>query len=157
MVCATIEEFRQQLPDGTRILALDVGEKTIGLAISDALLGIASPLETIRRVKFTKDAEALAEVVKARNIGGFVVGYPINMNGTEGPKCQSIRQFCRSLQERLALPILLWDERMSTMAVNRMMIEADMTRQRRAEVVDKLAASYFLQGALDRLAFLQKQ
>lgn len=130
-------------------MGLDVGEKTIGMAVGDLMHGIATPLDTIRRVKFSKDVEILRKVVQDRGIGGFVIGYPINMNGTEGPRCQSIRQFAKNLQEKIDMPQLLFDERLSTSAVTRMMIEADLSRQRRAELVDKLAASYILQGALD--------
>lgn len=147
--CASMGELLTRLPANHRLMGLDVGEKTIGMAVSDALLSIATPLDTIRRSKFTKDMEALRKVVQDRKIGGFVIGYPINMNGTEGPRCQSTRQFARSLYEKLALPVFLWDERMSSLAVERMMNEAELSRNRKAELVDKLAASYILQGALD--------
>lgn len=149
MLLASLTEFRAALPPHTRLLGLDVGEKTIGLALSDVMRSIASPLETIRRTKFTKDLEALKKIVKDFAIAGLVIGYPVNMNGTEGPRCQSIRQFAKNLDAPLALPMMLWDERMSTMAVERAMLEADMSRQKRAENVDKLAAAYILQGALD--------
>lgn len=134
-----------------RLLGLDVGEKTIGLALSDALRSIATPKETLMRGKFTADAAKLISIIKEYAVAALVVGYPVNMDGSEGPRCQSIRQFVKNLQEKIDIPALLWDERMSTMAVNRMMIEADMSRQRRGELVDKLAASYILQGALDAL------
>lgn len=147
--CASIGELAERLAPNQRLMGLDVGEKTIGMAISDALLSIASPLDTIRRGKFSKDVETLARIVAERKVGGFVIGYPINMNGTEGPRCQSIRQFARNLHEKLALPVFLWDERMSSLAVERMMDEASLSRNRKAALVDKLAASYILQGALD--------
>jgi putative holliday junction resolvase len=147
--CASIGELMERLPANHRLMGLDVGEKTIGMAVSDALLSIATPLDTIRRGKFTKDIEALKKVVTERKVGGFVIGYPINMNGTEGPRCQSTRQFARNIHEKLALPIFLWDERMSSLAVERMMDEAELSRNRKAALVDKLAASYILQGALD--------
>jgi putative holliday junction resolvase len=147
--CATMSELVGQLASGQRLMGLDVGEKTIGMAVSDALLSIATPTDTIRRSKFTKDLEALEKMVKDRNIGGFVIGYPINMNGTEGPRCQSIRQFARNLHQKLGLPYYLWDERMSSQVVERMMTQGGLSRSRRAELVDKLAASYILQGALD--------
>lgn len=147
--CASINELAQRLAPNQRLMGLDVGEKTIGMAVSDALLSIATPVDTIRRGKFSKDVEALAKIVAERKVGGFVIGYPINMNGTEGPRCQSIRQFARNLHEKLALPVFLWDERMSSQAVERMMDEGGLSRNRKAALVDKLAASYILQGALD--------
>ncbi len=148
-VCAHIGELLSQLAPNQRLAGLDVGEKTIGIAVSDVMHSIATPLETIRRRKFSQDVEELKKIVASRNIGGFVIGYPINMNGTEGPRCQSIRQFARNCHQALAIPSLLWDERMSSSVVERMMVEADLSRARRAELVDKLAASYILQGALD--------
>ena len=152
MFCDDINDLIARLGPNQRLMGLDVGEKTIGMAISDALLSIASPHDTIMRGKFSKDAETLTALVESRKIGGFVVGYPINMNGTEGPRCQSIRQFCRNLHEYLHLPIMLQDERMSSMAVTRVMDDAELSRGRKAELVDKLAASYILQSALDKKA-----
>jgi putative Holliday junction resolvase len=137
-----------------RLLGLDLGTKTIGLAISDGALGTASPLETIRRTKFTADAAGLKEIVADRRVGGLVLGLPVNMDGTEGPRCQATRQFAKNLDREagLDLPIALWDERLSTAAVERFLIdEADMSRKRRGQVVDKMAAAYILQGALDAL------
>ena len=148
-------ELRALLSPGQRLLGLDPGQKTIGLAISDSNLAIASPLETIRRGKFTKDAETLRAICAERKVGGLVIGLPVNMDGSEGPRCQSVRQFAANLVEQagVALPIAFWDERLSTAAVERFLVEeADMTRKRRAEVVDKMAAAYILQGALDALA-----
>ena len=141
-------------PARPRLLGLDLGEKTIGLAVSDRRLTVASPLETLRRGKFTKDAEALAALCAAREIGGLVFGLPVNMDGSEGPRCQSVRQFAANLIELAGfeLPIAFWDERLSTAAVERVLIdEADMSRRRRGAVVDKMAAAYILQGALDAL------
>ncbi len=149
MFVDTISELIKSVEKGQRLMGLDVGEKTIGIAIADSEHTIATAQETIQRSKFGKDAETLRKLVEARNIGGVAIGYPINMNGTEGPKCQSVRQFARNLHEKLALPTLLWDERMSTMAVTRMMDEAELSRNRKAALVDKLSASYILQGALD--------
>jgi putative Holliday junction resolvase len=146
--------FHAQVPRRKRLLGFDVGTKTLGLALSDTGLSIASPLETIMRTKFTKDAARVAEIVKAQDIGGFVIGLPMNMDGSEGPRAQSCRSFAANLLEKLDLPLIFWDERLSTAAVTRMMIEADTTRARRAELVDKLAASFILQGALDRLRAL---
>jgi len=134
-------------------MGLDVGSKTIGIALADATLTVASPLETIRRSKFARDAERLAALIAEREVGGLVIGLPVNMDGSEGPRCQSVRQFARNLLERLDLPVAFWDERLSTAAVERMLVrEADLSRQRRAVLVDKLAAAYILQGALDALA-----
>jgi putative Holliday junction resolvase len=141
------------LPRNAPILGLDLGEKTIGVAVSDLSLTVASPLELIRKVKFTDDAKALFRLMESRGAGGIVIGLPVNMDGTEGPRCQSSRAFGRNLLRIKDIPIAFWDERMSSMAINRMLIdEADMNRARRAEVVDKAAAGWILQGALDRLA-----
>ena len=140
---------------GERLLGLDLGEKTIGLAVSDSALGVASALETLRRSKFTKDAAALKEIIAARKIGGLVIGLPVNMDGSEGPRSASVRQFAANLEALagLELPVAFWDERLSTAAVERVLIgEADMSRKRRSQVVDKMAAAYILQGALDALA-----
>ena len=134
------------------IVGLDLGEKTIGVAVSDTTRTIASPLALIRRAKFTADAEALLKLMEGRGAAGIVIGLPINMDGTEGPRCQSVRAFARNMLRLKELPIAFWDERLSSAAVNRMLIdEADTTRARRAEVVDKAAAAWILQGALDRL------
>lgn len=139
------------LPASGKLLGLDLGTKTIGVAMSDALRYSATPLETIRRTKFTADAQQLEALARANAVVGIVLGLPLNMDGTEGPRAQSTRAFARNLAQKLPLPIAFWDERLSTSAVTRMLIEADTRRDRRAEVVDKLAASYILQGALDRL------
>ena len=135
------------------IVGLDLGEKTIGVAVSDVSRSIASPLETIWKTKFTDDAKALFKLMDSRKAAGVVIGLPVNMDGTEGPRCQSSRAFARNLLRlKPDLPIAFWDERMSSMAINRMLIdEADVSRARRAEVVDKAAAGWILQGALDRL------
>ena len=139
------------IPPAGKILGLDLGTKTIGVAISDGMRYSATPLETIKRTKFTQDAERIIELVAENNAVALILGLPLNMDGTEGPRVQSTRAFARNLTQKLALPIAFWDERLSTAAVTRMMIDADLRRDRRAEVVDKLAASYILQGALDRL------
>jgi len=142
-----------ELPPAGALVGLDLGEKTIGVAVSDATRMIASPLGLIRKTKFTDDVEALFKLVDSRRPVGLVVGLPVNMDGTEGPRCQSSRAWARNvLRLRPDLPIAFWDERMSSVAVNRMLIdEADVSRARRAEVVDKAAAAWILQGALDRL------
>jgi putative Holliday junction resolvase len=152
MPIVRLEELRAALAPGTRILGLDVGSKTIGVALSDASLTVGTPQETIRRTKFTADAARLAALIAERHVGGIVIGLPVNMDGTEGPRAQSTRQFARNLLDKVDLPIAFWDERLSTAAVTRMMIdEADLTRRRRGQLVDKLAAAYILQGALDAL------
>lgn len=140
------------LPRHAPLIGLDLGEKTIGVAVSDATRGIASPLETIRRSKFTADITRMFALMETRGAVGIVIGLPINMDGTEGPRCQSSRAFARNVLRFREMPIAFWDERMSSMAINRMLIdEADVSRARRAEVVDKAAAGWILQGALDRL------
>lgn len=134
-----------------RLLGLDLGEKTIGLALSDLRRVIATPMHTISRGKFSKDAAELLSIIEKQEVGALVLGYPVNMDGSEGPRCQATRQYARNLEEKTPLPILLFDERMSTLAVTRTMLEADLSRQRRAELVDKMAASYMLQAVLDSL------
>jgi putative Holliday junction resolvase len=151
-----LEQLARVLPPGSRLLGLDLGTKTIGLALSDVGRRIASPLETIRRTKFTKDAEILLALAARHGVGGLVVGMPFNMDGSEGPRAQATRAFVRTLAPLAGLPIACWDERLSTAAVTRTLIEADRSRARRAELVDKMAAAYILQGALDRLAVLDR-
>lgn len=144
-------ELKQNLGPGQRLLGLDVGTKTLGLAISDASLTIASPLETVIRTKFSDDAERLRRIIAERDVGGLVIGLPVSMDGREGRRCQSVRQFAQNLLEVIDIDIAFWDERLSTAAVERTLIAADMSRKRRGEVIDKVAAAYILQGALDRL------
>jgi putative Holliday junction resolvase len=151
MLFATPTELVSALPPRTRLAALDLGEKTIGIAIGDPGHRVASPLTTIRRSKFTKDATELLRIMDEREIGGLVIGLPLNMDGTEGPRCQSVRQFAANLKPLRDVPVTFWDERLSTMAVTRDMIEADMSRAKRAKVVDQSAAAFILQGALDSL------
>ncbi len=139
------------IPERGKIMGLDLGTKTIGVAISDGMRYSATPLETIKRTKFTQDAERIIELIGQNQVVAVILGLPLNMDGSEGPRVQSTRAFARNLAAKISLPIAFWDERLSTSAVTRMMIEADLRRDRRAEVVDKLAASYILQGALDRL------
>ena len=135
-----------------RILGLDVGTKTIGLALSDATRIVATPHRTIRRAKFAEDVGILRAVIGDMGVDALVIGLPVSMDGTEGPRCQSVRQFAANLLETIDMPVAFWDERLSTAAVERMLIsEADMSRQRRAQVVDKAAAAYILQGALDAI------
>lgn len=148
----SIDELAQRLPPDRPLIGLDVGTKTIGVAISDRGRRIATPRETIRRGKFGPDAARLLDIAQGDRAAGVVIGLPISMDGSEGPRAQSIRAFARNLSGLTELPIAFWDERLSTAAVERMLIEADRSRARRAEIVDKLAAAYILQGALDRLA-----
>ncbi|MCE7796798.1 Holliday junction resolvase RuvX [Sphingobium sufflavum] len=150
MITTDKEAFRQALPNGGRLAGLDVGTKTIGVAICDAEWMIATGSETIARTKFSKDKGKLKEILAAQSIRGLVIGLPLNMDGTDSPRTQSSRAFARNVAD-LNLPILLWDERWSTQAVTRAMIDADTSRARRAVLVDKLAASYILQGAIDGL------
>jgi len=150
MIAANLIEFREALPAGGRLLGLDVGTKTIGVALCDAQWTIATPAELIRRTKFAADLERLRIFIKAQAVVGIVVGLPLNLDGSDSPRTQSVRAFARNLQP-LGLPILLWDERWSTQAVTRTLIDADASRARRAELVDKMAAAYILQGAIDAL------
>jgi putative Holliday junction resolvase len=149
-----LEDFLAALPPSGRLIGLDLGTKTIGLALSDLGRGIASPMETIRRKKFTQDAERLLQICAEQQVGGIVLGLPLNMDGTEGPRAQATRAFARNLAQKSDLPMTLWDERLSTAAVTRTLLEADSSRARRAEVVDKMAAAYILQGFLDRLGHM---
>jgi putative Holliday junction resolvase len=151
MAIRKLTELNEHLGRGRPLLGLDLGEKTIGMALSDTTLLIATPLNTIKRAKFTRDAETLESVIQEHDIGGLIIGLPINMDGTEGPKCQSARQFAANLLGRSDLEIAFWDERLSTVAVTRTMIEADISRAKQKQAVDKMAAAYILQGALDFL------
>jgi putative holliday junction resolvase len=146
------DEFAEALPSGAPLMGLDVGTKTIGLALSDTRRIIATPLETIRRRRFREDIVRLFALVDTHGAGGIVVGLPLTLAGTDGPRTQSVRQFARNLLALRDLPIVFWDERLSTVAVTREMIAHDMTRKRRAEIVDRVAAAYILQGCLDFLS-----
>lgn len=154
-----IEDFATALPAIGGIVGLDLGTKTIGVAVSDALRSVATPLSTLKRKKFTADAQALSEIVGARALTGLILGLPRNMDGSEGPRAQSTRAFARNLSRLPAFvdtPISFWDERLSTVAAERALLEADTTRKRRAEVIDAVAAGYILQGALDRLRHMRE-
>nr|WP_213394693.1 Holliday junction resolvase RuvX [Yoonia sp.] len=155
MICATPEDFAAQLPRHGAVAGLDLGTVTIGVAVSDVMRSVATPLETIQRRKFTLDAARLFEITGHRSIAGLVLGLPRNMDGSEGPRCQATRAFARNLEKLTPLPITFWDERLSTVAAERAMLEADMSRKRRAERIDNVAASYILQGMLDRLRHLE--
>ena len=139
---------------GKRLLGFDLGERTIGLALSDTMLTVATPLETLKRGKFSVDAVVIESLIHKHGVGGLVIGLPLNMDGTDGPSAQSARAFGRNFAARTELPIVFWDERLSTAAVTRTLLEADSSRKRRSEVVDKMAAAYILQGALDRLRMI---
>lgn len=153
MIHQSAADFADEVGSGGRLLGLDVGTKTVGLATCDAMWSFATPLETLKRGKFTADLERLRALVTTHSIEGLVVGLPLNMDGTDSPRTQSVRAFSRNLSP-LALPILLWDERWSTVAVERAMIDQDMSRAQRAEKVDAHAAAHILQGAIDALVNL---
>jgi putative Holliday junction resolvase len=155
MPVLTLDEFAATLPRYGGLAGLDLGEKTIGVALSDLTRTVASATETIRKTKFTADTDYLFKLLDDREIAGLVIGLPLNMDGSEGPRCQSVRAFARNLIARRDLPVLFWDERLSTVAVTRVMVdEHDLTRKRQAAAVDKLAAAWILQGALERLRVL---
>jgi putative pre-16S rRNA nuclease len=155
VICDTIEDFVAAAPSGA-LMGLDLGDKTIGVAVSDTLRSVASPLKTLKRGKFSVNAEELLALAAERAISGIVLGLPLNMDGTEGPRCQSTRAFARNLTGRTDLPITFWDERLSTVAAERALLEADTSRARRAEVIDHVAASYILQGVLERIGFMRR-
>jgi len=152
-----IEDLAPLLAPEARLLGLDVGSKTVGMALSDVTRSIATPFDTIRRTKFTADAKTIGEVIESNQVGALVIGLPLNLDGSEGPRAQSTRAFARNLAAYIGVPMMFWDERLSTAAVERHLIEADASRKRRAEVIDRMAAAYILQGALDRLRRLAEQ
>lgn len=151
MIAVSLQDMKAALPRGGRLMGLDLGEKTIGIAVGDPGHMIATPITTIRRKKFTEDAQALLKLIDDRQVGGVVIGLPLNMDGSEGPRCQSVRQFANNLAKLRDLPMAFWDERLSTVAVTRDMIAADLSRSKRAKIVDESAAAFILQGALDSL------
>ena len=154
MIIQMIEDFAANLPRGRAIFGLDFGEKTIGVAASDLRRSVATPITVIRRTKFTEDAKVLLTLIAERNIAGLILGLPRNMDGSEGPRAQATRAFARNLTKLTDLPIGYWDERLSTVAAERALLEADTSRKRRNEVIDQVAAGYILQGALDRMTYL---
>jgi len=154
VICADMGAFAAALPRNGGLAGLDLGTKTLGVAVSDGLRQVATPLTTIKRVKFTQDAAALLAIVEGRGLAGLILGLPLNMDGSEGPRAQSTRAFARNLERLTPLPIAFWDERLSTVAAERALLEADTSRRRRAEVIDHVAAGYIMQGALDRLRHL---
>lgn len=154
MILDDISQFLALLPVNRAVAGLDLGDKTIGVAISDLRRSVATPVETIRRVKFTLDAQHLLALLTQRGAHGIILGLPLNMDGTAGPRVQSTQAFARNLEKLTDLPITFWDERLSTVAATRALLEADTSRKRRAELVDHIAAGYILQGALDRMGFI---
>lgn len=154
MICATVEAFLAALPPNRAIAGLDLGDKTIGVALSDLRRQVATPIEVIRREKFTLDAAKLLALLETRGASGIVLGLPLNMDGSVGPRVQATQAFARNLEKLTPLPICYWDERLSTVAAERALLEADTSRKRRKEVIDQVAAGYILQGALDRMAHM---
>ncbi|KGM88331.1 RNAse H-fold protein YqgF [Roseovarius mucosus DSM 17069] len=157
MIFEDIAAFAGALPHGRAIMGLDLGTKTIGVALSDRLWSVASPHETVKRVKFTEDAARLMAIAAGREVGGIILGLPRNMDGSEGPRAQSTRAFARNLARLTELPIGYWDERLSTVAAERALLEADATRKRRMQVIDNIAAAYILQGVLDRMGHMRAE
>lgn len=156
MICEDLPAFVAALPPNRAVAGLDLGDKTIGVALSDLRLSIATPIEVIRREKFTLDAARLLTLLSARGAAGIILGLPLNMDGTAGPRVQSTQAFARNLEKLTPLPITFWDERLSTVAAERALLEADTSRKRRKEVIDQVAAGYILQGVLDRMAHLKE-
>ncbi|WP_299549550.1 Holliday junction resolvase RuvX [uncultured Tateyamaria sp.] len=157
MITDDTDAFLAALHPMQALIGLDLGDKTIGVAVSDTFWSVATPLETVRRKKFGVDAARLQTIIAERQVGGLVLGLPRNMDGTEGPRCQSTRAFARNFEKLWDGPITFWDERLSTVAAEKALLEADTTRKRRAEVIDHVAAGYILQGLLDRLAAIKRQ
>ncbi|WP_392338479.1 Holliday junction resolvase RuvX [Loktanella salsilacus] len=155
MICEDVISFLGNVPAFGALAGLDLGTVTIGVAVSDVMRGVATPTETIKRKKFGLDAAALLALCEKRQITGLVLGLPLNMDGSEGPRCQATRAFARNLERLTPLPITYWDERLSTVAATRALLEADTSRKRRAEVIDHVAAAYILQGALDRITHMK--
>ena len=156
MAVATLEELAERLNPGEPIAGLDLGTKTIGLAMSDLGRRLASPRPVLKRVKFTKDAELLLAFAAKEKVAAFVIGLPVNMDGSEGPRVQATRAFVRLMGEKTDIPFVYWDERLSTVAAERVLLEMDVSRAKRAERIDSAAASFILQGALDRLSSLAR-
>lgn len=157
MTILTLEELAAALPPGQPIAGLDLGTKTIGLSLSDLGFRFATPRTVIKRVKFGADAEALLSFAEKEKVSAFIIGLPVNMDGSSGPRVQATRAFVRNMEDKTALPFIYWDERLSTVAAERVLIEMDVSRKKRAERIDSAAASFILQGALDRLDALRRQ
>ena len=154
MIYEDVSEFANELQSNNSLIGLDLGTKTIGVAVSDTIFSVATPIKTIKRKKFSIDADQLLGIISIKNCCGVVFGLPKNMDGSEGPRAQSTRAFARNFSAKTQLPITFWDERLSTVAAEKALLEADTTRKRRAEVIDHVAAAYILQGFLDRLKIL---
>ena len=154
MIYEDVYEFSNELQSNNSLIGLDLGTKTIGVAVSDTILSVATPIKTIKRKKFSLDTDNLLEIISTKNCCGVIIGLPKNMDGSEGPRAQSTRAFARNFSAKTELPITFWDERLSTVAAEKALLEADTTRKRRAEVIDHVAAAYILQGFLDRLKVL---
>ena len=154
MIYEDVSKFGNELQSNNSLIGLDLGTKTIGVAVSDIILSVATPIKTIKRKKFSTDADQLLRIISIKDCCGVVVGLPKNMDGSEGPRAQSTRAFARNFSAKTLLPITFWDERLSTVAAEKALLEADTTRKRRAEVIDHVAAAYILQGFLDRLKIL---
>jgi len=152
MIYENILQFSNSLSKNSALMGLDLGSKTIGVAISDGLRAVATPLKTIKRTKFSDEVKILFNLIAEREISGIILGLPKNMDGSEGPRCQSTRAFARNIIRFKDFPIAFWDERLSTVAAEKALLEADINRKRRSEVIDHVAASYILQGALDRIS-----
>ena len=154
MIYEDVSEFANEIQSNNSLIGLDLGTKTIGVAVSDIILSVATPIKTIKRKKFSIDAEQLLELIATKHCCGIIIGLPKNMDGSEGPRAQATRAFARNFSKKTTLPISFWDERLSTVAAEKALLEADTTRKRRAEVIDHVAAAYILQGFLDRLKIL---
>ena len=154
MIYEDVYEFSNELQSNNSLIGLDLGTKTIGVAVSDTILSVATPIKTIKRKKFSLDTDNLLRIISTKNCCGIIIGLPKNMDGSEGPRAQSTRAFARNFSAKTELPITFWDERLSTVAAEKALLEADTTRKRRAEVIDHVAAAYILQGFLDRLKVL---
>ena len=154
MIYEDVSEFANELQSNNSLIGLDLGTKTIGVAVSDIILSVATPIKTIKRKKFSIDSDQLLGIISIKNCCGIVFGLPKNMDGSEGPRAQATRAFARNFSKKTTLPISFWDERLSTVAAEKALLEADTTRKRRAEVIDHVAAAYILQGFLDRLKIL---
>lgn len=154
MIYEDVYEFSNELQSNNSLIGLDLGTKTIGVAVSDTILSVATPIKTIKRKKFSLDTDHLLGIISNKNCCGVIIGLPKNMDGSEGPRAQSTRAFARNFSAKTELPITFWDERLSTVAAEKALLEADTTRKRRAEVIDHVAAAYILQGFLDRLKVL---
>ena len=154
MIYEHVSDFANELKSSNSLIGLDLGTKTIGVAVSDTILSAATPIKTIKRKKFSIDADQLLEIISTKNCCGVVIGLPKNMDGSEGPRAQSTRAFGKNFSSKTMLPITFWDERLSTVAAEKALLEADTSRKRRSEVIDHVAAAYILQGFLDRLKIL---